>query len=449
MTTENTATIKSGLEPRSLAFQALLPLENRLKQQKTKTKYPAPFKADEKLSVILNTAEGKALPDVDRRLTTTLAYGVLRYWTFFDRIFNQLSNFPPEKTDPKIRLLFKLGGYQLLWLETIPDHAALNTTMELAKELNQPKKSVSFLNGLLRSLQRQQEQFKSEFSHSPAQWVFPETILALLKPQYNADTLNAMAKISLTPPPLTLRINTLKTTMGQYEALLTENSIHYTALEFDCLALTEFVGSPVRLPGYKDGLFMVQDINSAQVSHWLDPQPDETIIDLCAAPGAKTTHIAAKMSNQGSIIAIEPSENRIKKLKQNLERLGVTNVKITQSSGEEFKLADDALVDKVLVDAPCTGLGTIRQHPEILLQFNDNRLAKLLNTQQQLIQKGFDCLKPGGTLIYSTCSLLQSENTEQIETFLAANTSAALVEQQQLTIQSTGDGFYMAKIQKL
>jgi len=441
--------IDTTLMARKLAFEALLPFEKRFGAPKPKPqKQASPIKADERLNGVLNTPAGQALSDADRRLVTQLVYGTLRYWWFFQRLYLPLSHFPWERVDPTIRLLLRLGGLQLLWLDAIPDYAALDTTVSLAKLLKQPQKSVAFLNAMLRSLQRQQATFKTRYQENPAQWIFPDSLLAAVEGHFTDAEQNAMAALVVLPPMLTLRVNTLKTTVDDYVKVLAQQGIAAEVGPFMCIHLTQFVGNPATLPGYEAGWFMVQDVHAARVASWVDPQPGDTVVDLCAAPGGKTTHMAALMQNQGRLLAVETSAKRIPKLQQNLHRLGVTMAEIIHASGETVVLPDTALVDRVLVDAPCTGVGTIRQHPEIMLQFDENRLQSLLKTQQQLLKNAVELLKPGGVLVYSTCSLLAVENQDQITALLTTTPSLILLDQCAFAIQSHGDGFYMAKLQK-
>ncbi|MBX2860917.1 MAG: RsmB/NOP family class I SAM-dependent RNA methyltransferase, partial [Vampirovibrio sp.] len=215
-----------------------------------------------------------------------------------------------------------------------------------------------------------------------------------------------------------------------------------------CLHLDEFAGSPRKLPGYEEGWFAVQDLSSAVVSTWMNPQPGETIVDLCAAPGSKTAHLADLMQDTGSIIAVEPEKERIARLTENLMRLGIQCVMVVQGKGETVEV-DPAwnAIDEILVDAPCSGLGTVRKHPEILLQLKEADVTGYAKLQLALLRHAVTLIKPGGKLIYSTCSLHPAENQEVVQAFLRDCPSATLVREEQRLITQVQDGFYIAQFE--
>lgn len=398
--------------------------------------------------------------DQDFGLLRTLVFGVLRQWAVLDTVISALSRFPLSKLQPGVRTLLRLGLYQLRFMAHIPDYAAIDSTMETAKACRLSKKSIAFLHGVLREDQRRRkagvfpeipDSDSDPVGYLHLSFGWPVWLAERLLKQYSLAELEAMGRVSQEPSPLTLRVNLLKTNESDFEALLSAGGIRFHRVSQDgaaCLVLEDFQGSPVGLPGYAEGYFMVQDASSAEAARWMAPHPGETVVDLCAAPGAKTTYMAAMMQNQGKIFALDPSEKRLAQLKENTDRLGVTNVveviaDALQWSGEE--LPEKA--DRVLVDAPCSGLGTLRKHPEILVQMTPDQIDAYPAQQLALLEKGTALLKPGGVLVYSTCSLDFSENRGVVARFLEKHSGWALEEEVQRFITADYDGFYMARLQ--
>lgn len=426
--------------PRKTAFEILLRFEkggaNRLK-------------ADSLIQ--------QAAPEADRPFVTALAMGTLRHWLRLDEWIKHLTHRSLKQIDPNVRVLLRMGLFQLYGLHQVPAYAAINTTVELARQLKQSDKTVKFINAVLREAQRRLEAGgfvvpawdENPEAHLLRAYGWPEAFTQRLLKQFGAATLMAMAQAAQHPAPLTLRVNTLKTALEGYTALLNEVGIPYDTLPDlpEGILLSGFSGSPRQLPGYEEGLFYVQDPASMAVSLLLNPDADETVLDLCAAPGSKSTHMAALMCNTGRITAIEPKAERAKLLRENLDRLGVRNTNVREANALTLELPDEQY-DKVLVDAPCSGSGTLRRHPEILLQLRKPDLSQYTHLQGALLEKGFALLKPGGRLVYSTCSILDAENAQVVSAFLKKHPDAVLESQEQKPITDTSDGFYMALLRK-
>lgn len=428
--------------PRDAAVSLLLRFE------KTRAKR---LKADSLISDTLGGV-GRAWSPEDRALFTTLVYGVLRWWPRLDFYMIELSRFPLAKLDPQVRTLLRLGFFQLVFLDGVPDYAAINSTVELARSRKLSTKTIAFLNATLRGFQRrrQEEGFKIPvFETDPAmhlslEYALPMWFARRLLEQYGPDEALAMARLMKVPPPLALRVNTLKTTPQAFTMQLEAGGIPYHKTDLpEVLVLVGFHGSPQGLPGYNEGWFYVQDPSSAQVAHWVNPQAGERILDLCAAPGSKTTHMAA-LAPDSRIVAVEPVAARVATLRQNLARLGVSNVEVVESCAEDYRA--DNLYDRVLVDAPCSGLGTVRKHPEILIQMVEKDIATYPAQQIALLKCGSALLKPGGVLVYSTCSLEREENQQVLQAMLAENPYLMLEEESRRAISPDADGFYLARL---
>ncbi len=381
----------------------------------------------------------------DKRFGTYLIYGVLRNWFWLETIIRELSHIPLEKLEPAVRLLLRVGVFQLALMESVPDFAAVSSTLEIATTVGLSRKSRGYLNALLNTYIRQKKPF-----HIEPEKALPPWLLKRLKKQYDEATISLIVKAYQHIPTLSLRINTLKTDIASYGEKLAECNLPYeqSAEVSDVIFLTESVGDPRQLPGYEAGFFMVQDASSAKVSHFFNPQPGDQVLELGAAPGSKTTHMAALMQNQGKILAVDVSAKRMALLKENCQRLGVQNVEPLVLEGQSLA-CEDKLFDKVLIDAPCSGTGTIGKHPEIMLVLKAQDFSSYTSLQLGLLEKGFNCLKEGGILVYSTCSIDQDENQGVIQKFIEHYRDQAVLEAQtQILPSEKHDGFFMARILK-
>jgi len=366
----------------------------------------------------------------DRRFATYLAYGILRSWFLLEAAMQSLSHIP--KLAPDVRLLLRMGLYQLAEMDSVPDYAAVSETMALAEALKLSTKSRGFIHAVLQNFIRQGKNLPTD-----PEIAFPVWWVDRLKAQYSPEDVTQILTAFLKPPQLSIRINTLNISVEEYKAQITQP---YASSEVkEVIRFTDAVGDPRQLPGYEEGWFVVQDESSARVAHVLDPKPGETILEIGAAPGMKTTHIAALMQNQGKILAVDISEKRMKLLRENSRRLGVTIIDEANSSIE---------VDRVLVDAPCSGTGTIGKHPEILQSLAEKDFKIHQQTQLKLLQQGFSQLKSGGVLVYSTCSIDVDENKNVVDLFLKDHNN---IDQQQISVilpTEIRDGFFIFKAVK-
>jgi 16S rRNA (cytosine967-C5)-methyltransferase len=446
---------KSEDNARRLAFEVLCKFERTGSER---------LKADALIQEALSSS-AQALSDQDRGFTYALVMGTLRHWQRLDAWMMLLTKRKLKQLTPQVRVLLRLGMFQLYGLSHVPAYAALNTTVNLAKGLKQSPKTVGFINAVLREAQRRLE--GDGFAVPSAEenlaqhllWTYgwPEELTQKLKPHYTAADLLSMAQAAETPASgLSIRVNTLKTTPAAYQAQLKEAGWESTQPDetlAEGLCVKEVSGSPRQLPGYKEGWFYVQDPASMWVSRFLDPQPGERILDMCAAPGSKTTHMAALMNNQGAITALDPKPERLAMLQENLERLQISIVETEVADARDWQAtapenSTSTRYDRVLVDAPCSGSGTLRKHPEILLHLRKMDLSGFIQQQTALLSRAFKHLKPGGTMVYSTCSILPAENSKLIAQFLAKHPQAKLESEEQRLLNENADGFYAARIFK-
>lgn len=410
------------------------------------------------------------LSSLDRGLATELVYGCVRRARSLDAIIDQLGQKPASKQPPDLRLILHLGLYQLRYLSHIPASAAVNTSVELAKE-NGLKKLSGVVNGMLRQYLRM-EGDPLKLPNDPVQRLgifhsYPDWIVQLWLEQFGEAETEKLCEWFNQPPPLDLRANLLQTSLEEVEASFSDlsdpKSFEISRIPHlpQALRLSGKTGAIQDLPGFKKGWWTVQDASAQLVVHLLDPQPGETIIDACAAPGGKTTHIAELMQDRGIIWACDRAASRLRKVTENAQRLHLNAIQtLTGDSRNLPQFQQNG--DRVLVDAPCSGLGTLHRHPDIRWRQTPDKLQKLATLQQELLASAATWVKPGGILVYATCTLNPLENEEVVQTFLkthprwqiefpSANSPAAAFVQpagwiQILPAQHQMDGFFMVRL---
>jgi 16S rRNA (cytosine967-C5)-methyltransferase len=365
------------------------------------------------------------LPDNERRLATELVYGVVRRRGTLDALITQLATKPAEKQELLVRLILQVGLYQLRYLESIPNPAAVHTTVELARH-NRLDRATGFINGILRNYLRLAE--KGDPLRLPAdpiqrmavQHSYPLWVVQLWVNQYGVTETEALCIALNQTPTIDLRVNTLRATPEQVQAAFTEAGVAVEPLAGlpTGLRLVGRGGGIDTLPGFTNGWWTVQDGAAQLVGHLVSPHAGETVIDACAAPGGKTLHLAGLMEDKGTVIAIDRTASRLTTLNRAVDRLGVTSIQIHEGdSRSQPQLHGQA--DQVLLDAPCSGLGTLHRHADARWRQTPDTLAELVTLQQGLLDETARWLKPDGVLVYATCTLNQAENETQITSFLA------------------------------
>ncbi|NET12332.1 MAG: 16S rRNA (cytosine(967)-C(5))-methyltransferase, partial [Okeania sp. SIO1H6] len=339
------------------------------------------------------------LIDANRRLVTELVYGCVRRQRSLDAIIDRLAKKKSHQQHPDLRIILHIGLYQLSYLTQIPESAAVNTTVELAKE-NKLAKLTGFINGLLREYIRRE--LTIDLPKNPVQklgtlYSFPDWIV-----KYWIETLGLRETEELCSwfnqsPSLDLRINPLKISITEVETAMKNTGICVNWIpQFpQLLRLTGAVGSIQKLPGYEEGWWSVQDSSAQLVSYLLNPQPGEIIIDACAAPGGKTTHIAELIGDNGKIFAIDKTASRLKMLEQNSERLQLKSISIYIGDSRSFpEFINQA--DRVLLDAPCSGLGTLHRRADARWRQTPENIQKLSKLQSELLENTAKWVKPAG-----------------------------------------------------
>ena len=363
--------------------------------------------------------------DLDQRdasLAAAIFYGVLERRITLDYIINQFSRIPVKQMTPDILEILRMACYQILYMEKIPHSAAVNEAVNMAKQ-TKGGKSPGFVNGVLRGLLRGKEQIqmpneKKEPLHALSiMYSCPQWLIQLWQEAYGKEHTLGILKSFFDKPPLYARVNTTKITTEQLIERLEKENVCAKAVSWLPGAVElEQTGSVAHLQAYEEGLFHIQDISSQLCCSVLAPKPGQTIADLCAAPGGKTFTMAEQMENQGKLLSFGKYKGKVGLIRQGAKRLGLSIVEasIRDSSNPKEKLL---FADGVLCDAPCAGLGIIRRKPEIRYKPQEE-LKDLPLVQRSILKEAAKQVKPGGTLVYSTCSLNPAENGEVADWFL-------------------------------
>ncbi|WP_310485200.1 16S rRNA (cytosine(967)-C(5))-methyltransferase [Chamaesiphon sp. VAR_48_metabat_403] len=381
------------------------------------------------------------LSAIDRNLFTELVNGIVRRKRTLDAIIDRLASQPAHRQPPNLRQLLRLGLYQLRYLDRIPDSAAVNTTVDLAKA-NDLAGLAGVANGILRQYIRLQNEGaevlnlpEDQIARLGVLYSFPDWLIEQWIAELGAEETELLCQAFNRSPKIDVRVNSLKievdlpSTTPQLVKLQQQRDklieIFQTAgIESipipylsQGLRFVENVGAISQLPGYQDGWWTIQDSSAQLVTQILDPQPGEVIIDACAAPGGKTTHIAELMGNTGRVLAIDKTASRLKKMQQNLVRLQLDSVEIlTGDSCGLSELINTA--DRVLLDAPCSGLGTLHRRADARWQKTPAQIYDLAQLQAKLLANTATWVKPGGVLVYATCTVCAIENEDVILPFL-------------------------------
>tara|TARA_Y100001968_G_scaffold311105_1_gene332803 strand:+ start:12756 stop:14102 length:1347 start_codon:yes stop_codon:yes gene_type:complete len=400
-----------------------------------------------------------SLNDVDRALTTEIAYGSIRQMKLLDSWVDYFGKQPSYKQPPLLRLLLHLGLYQILKMDRIPSSAAINTSVELAKGC-QLVKLAPVVNGLLRAADRLYRSGKEiplpeKISERLAQeqslpiWLTQELI------HWKGETAAESIAIAFNKVPFfDLRVNRFCST-----PLALKNELHEVGIESNCidgvpdgLEVNTYSGDVRKLPGYKQGKWCVQDRSSQWVAPLLEPCPHDRVLDACAAPGCKSTHLAELMNDQGEIWAVDRSHSRLKRVLENAARLGVNSINTMHADSSNLLQENpnwEGYFQRILVDAPCSGLGTLARNPDARWRMSPVKVEELVLLQAKLLKSVIPLLAPGGRLVYSTCTLHPKENCQQIKNLLSTFSKLKLLNQKQIwpNSKSSGDGFYIAVLE--
>ena len=415
----------------------------------------------------------------DKNLLTELVNGVIRHRLSLDTLISSFSKIPFKKIEPWVLYALRLGLYQIVYLDRIPVSAAINTSVELVKKAIRRPDAIKFANAILRSAERSlqnkclQEQevanhrnalYRREntwctFQHTilpdpdknpsaymAANYSHPEWLIKRWLSRYGKDKTIEICKINNLPPKVFLRINHKKISPQEFIELLNKNGINSYAVDnavvVDNIAVSE-------IPGFSEGLFFVQDISAMKVAQFLKVEKSNTVLDMCAAPGGKTTHISELLGDTGKVCALDISLKRLQSVRENCRRMGVQNVFIVCGDASGERVPFHVKFDRVLIDAPCSNTGVLSRRVEARWRLKEEDMNKLATLQYSILKTGAAMLKPGGCLVYSTCSIEPKENQDIIKKFLSNEPQFCLdAEEYYLPTMNAGDGGYMARLSK-
>lgn len=410
------------------------------------------------LTDVLQHVSISSLPPREQAWVRNACFGCLRWHGRLGAVLRQLLSKPLKQTDKDVECLLRLGVYQLLYQRT-PDHASVNETVQAARKLKK-EWAGGLVNGVLRGFLRDQERILAEADKAEsAQYSFPTWLADRLKQAW-PDDWQAIMHASNEHPPLVLRVNALHSSRGQYLSKMQAQGLEAELVPTADMALSLPDAVPVaELPEFAAGAVSVQDAAAQQAAILLDCQAGQRVLDACAAPGGKTCHLLERYPGI-SLLALDSSNKRLQQVQDNLQRLRLQAELKAADAADLSVWWDGKLFDRILLDAPCSATGVIRRHPDIKLLRKNSDIAALQQEQARLLQALWQVLKPGGLLLYATCSVLPEENDQQVGAFLQRHADACLrpidaawgralsVGRQILPGDAGMDGFYYALLEK-
>jgi len=386
------------------------------------------------------------LEPVDRALVTELVNGTVRWQSRIDWVLAGFYHGEFAKCMPLVKNALRIAIYQMLFLTKIPAPAAINESVELVKKIK-GEKHAGLVNGVLRNVLRNIQTIRypdrqeNEVLHLSIHSAHPQWIVRRYVERYGGEEAEALLNANNHRPMLTLRVNTLKTSIEEVERIFSEAEIKYEVSPVHPTSVMITSLRDVRsLPFFQDGLVSVQDASASLAVMLASPSPGMYVLDLCAAPGGKAVQIAELMKNQGTVVALEKYESKLRFIEENAQRSGVTIVQPIQGDARQF--TSETLADLVLVDAPCTGMGTLSKKPDIKWRRDLDDIRKLSVKQREILDHASTLVKPGGSIVYSTCSIEPEENSEVVAWFLERHPEFELDRaENHLTADVCSDGF--------
>ena len=370
----------------------------------------------------------------DKNLFTKIFYGVIRNKLYLDYVINQFSKTPLQKMDKEVLMGLRIGVYQLFFLDKVPARAAIYESVEAVKIIlpSSNKGAVSFTNGVLRNINRKETKLKlpakkdNSEKYLSIKYSYPLWIVRRFIRQYGFKTAEKVLKAGNKRAGVIYRFNSLKMKKDKYLELLAEDNLKYKNTFLDSFYKMKKINNPAETRVFKQGAAYIQGTSAGLASLLLDPKENMNLLDLAAAPGGKTTHLAALMNNTGQITALDINQSRLNLIQENLERLGVENVTLKKADAAKYQ--DQKKYDRILADLPCSGLGLISSKPEIKWNKNEKVIKKMAELQYNILHNNLGKLKIGGKLLYSTCTLTQEENQNLIKRILEENKNLKLVD---------------------
>jgi 16S rRNA (cytosine967-C5)-methyltransferase len=372
------------------------------------------------------TMQNANIKQIDKGLLTNIVYGTIQRKNTIDFYLDQLLNKPIKKKDRWVLTLLRLSIFQMLYLDRVPDHAIIHEAVEITKERGN-QGLAGLVNGVLRKLQREgtaemDKQAgvgaeKAALTYSMPQWLFERW-----SEQFGSESAEKMAETNLLSSPVTARVNTMLTSR---EEVLQKLELEGIMAEEGELSPEGIIIKEGYLPEsnvYKEGLVTIQDESSMLVARAVEPIPGEQVLDACAAPGGKSTHLAELMNGKGKVVSLDLHAHKIDLIKKQADRLGLENIEASvldaRKAAERYEVSS---FDKVLVDAPCSGFGVIRKKPDLKWSKTADDVKRLSTIQKDILESASQMVKAGGTLVYSTCTVDKEENSMVAEWFLKSH----------------------------
>ena len=433
------------MEPRRLAFDVLKKTE----------------KSGQYSNIALDHAlRGVEMSEADRGLFTVICMGVIERRLTLDYYIDKLAD-KPDEIEPDTRILLRIGLYQLMFLDRVPQYAAINETVSLS-----PKKTRGFVNAILRSYQRKGDKIelpskeRGVEAYVSVKHSFPIEFCKRFIEIFGLERTEAIFEKFNGAPPMTLRINTLKISRDDYAQMLEQSGVSYEYTQYAPNGIKVNGGAYTRLPGADEGLFFVQDEASQLCVEAVGAKEGDFLIDTCSCPGSKSFGCAINMKNTGRMLSCDLHKSKLSLVESGAKRLGIEIISTQERDGRCFDSTLEGEADAVLCDAPCSGLGVVAKKPEI--RYKDlSESDKLPKIQLDILENVSRYVKIGGTLVYSTCTLFEDENGGVIKEFLSKNKSFEPVEfsfgdicsqDGMLTLTPDGnntDGFFIAKMRRI
>lgn len=362
-----------------------------------------------------------------------IVYGVIENKKYIDYIISQASSIKLKKIHPTILEILRMGVYQIVFMDKIPNSAAVNEAVNLSKKYGH--KGISgFVNGVLRNVSKNKEKLmivdnKDEVNFLSIKYSHPKWMIESWLENYGFEFTESLCQGNNNRPKLNIRVNTLK--IKKEDLIKRLSNYGYNVSETKYAKDGLIINNPIKITSieeYKKGYFTIQDESSMLVSQIMDPVENSFVLDLCSAPGGKSTHIAQIMNNRGKIISRDIYDHKLKLIQENSDRLGIGIIKTEKF---DATVLDESLIRKVdycIIDAPCSGLGIIRRKPEIKWNRDEGDIKNLTDIQWNILNNAKEYLKPGGIMIYSTCTIMKEENHNIIDKFLSNNKDFELVD---------------------
>ena len=388
----------------------------------------------------------------ERAFITRLSEGIMEQLLTLDYVINQFSKTKVNKCKPLIRCLLRMGTYQILYMDSVPDSAACNEAVKLAKKHGFSSLS-GFVNGVLRNISRNKDNIKqpsedvTSVDYISVKYSTPKWLCEKLKKDY-PDNYTKILEGCFFDRDTSIRVNTTKISKDELKKMISDSGITVESGEYDDKALLirdyDFIK---KVPGYRQGYFTVQDESSMCAVRAAGIKPGNTVIDVCAAPGGKTTCAAEYMNGEGTIYSMDISEDKLELIEENVDRLGFTNVNI--SCHDATLSLDNMQADVVIADVPCSGLGIIGRKNDIKYRLTKEQLEELVSLQRRILDVVSGYVKKGGRLLFSTCTINPDENQENVKWFLEKYKDFSMQEER-LFLQGVDncDGFYYAVLNR-